>query len=148
MKLFIYSGATRQKHLAQYAVVAVTLFMVTLRKPPTASEELHKVINTNEPVVGGQKFVKVTPTSAQNLLLGFSQEQPEQGHLCRSNSRMDGCTPEQRQAWASPPHSLGTTGAGMSFSRAPGPGVPRGPCGIVRALTMTQVFSLAFIMLI
>ena len=63
--------------------------MVTSREPPTASEDLQKVINTNEPVVGRQKFAKMLPTGAQHLLLGFGQEQQKQGHLCRSDSRMD-----------------------------------------------------------
>lgn len=83
MKLFIYSSATRQKHLARYAVVAVTLFTVTSREPPTASEDPQKLIDTNQPVVGRQKFAKVLPTGAQHL------QQQEQGHLCRSDSRMD-----------------------------------------------------------
>lgn len=119
--------------------MAVTLFTVTLREPPTASEDLQKVINKHEPVVGRQKCAKVLPTGAQHLLLGFGQEQQEQGHHCRSDSRMDvtgdktgdkvglRCTPEQRQVQASPPRSLGTTGAGMSLSSAPGPGVPQDP---------------------
>lgn len=64
-------------------------FTVTSREPPTASEDLQKLIDRNQPVVGRQKFAKVLPTGAQHLLLGFSQEQQEQGHLCRSDSRMD-----------------------------------------------------------
>lgn len=43
----------------------------------------------NLSVVVSQKFAKVIPTSAQDLLLDFSQEQQEQGHLCRSDNRTD-----------------------------------------------------------
>lgn len=137
MKILIYSGATRHKHLTQYAVVAITLFPVTSTEPPTASEDLLDVINTNEPA-GRQKFAKVLPTGAQHLLLGFGQEQQEQVNLCRSDSKthltgdkddMVGprCTLEQRQKLACPSGSPGATGAGMRLSRAPRPGIQQEP---------------------
>ena len=69
--------------------MAVTLFTATTREPPTACEDLQKVINTNELVVGKQKFAKVLPTGAQHLLLAFGQELQEPGHLCRSDSGTD-----------------------------------------------------------
>lgn len=106
----------------------------------------------NQSVVGSQKRARVIPTSAQHLLLDFSQEQQEQGHHCRSDNRTNisenkagdkvglRCSVKKRQVWASPPHSPGIAAAGMSLTRP-----SQGPRGIVTTLTTVQDFSLSFI---